>query len=256
MRSIMKSRKISKKMVSMALAVMMLLSISAVGMASVSAASTNTITKTVYVKTPDHESQVKCHAWNNAGATTTFPGEEMTLVDGLNHIYSYTFTNSEYDHALFTWVENSDVTNIHQTANLSLNTGDNNMYDITKGQWTKYDTTPENPTGGVSVAGETYYVESTLSDFNKAGMYAWNSQTGQQNAPFDQADMNTVQGDTSRFYYTFTESGYDKVIVKADINGRTYQTKDMDMPIQRNSGEPYTFVVTGIENNFLTGYWK
>ncbi|MGN1138589.1 MAG: starch-binding protein, partial [Ruminococcus sp.] len=128
--------KISKKIVSLILAVLILSSCLAVGMVSASAAD-----NVVYLKNTANWSTINCYMWIKGTQTDNhaWPGEAMTsLGDG---IYSYTVPNDSFNMVIFN--------GSGKTGDLDY-PGPNHIYDNSTGEWSVYDPSSAEPAISVS----------------------------------------------------------------------------------------------------------
>ncbi|MDD6847952.1 MAG: starch-binding protein, partial [Oscillospiraceae bacterium] len=123
--------KISKKAVSLLLAVLILSSCLVVGMVS-----TNAAANVVYLKNTANWSTINCYMWIKDTQTnnSAWPGEAMTsLGDG---IYSYTVPNDSFNMVIFN--------GRGKTGDLDY-PGPNHIYDNSTGKWSVYDPSSAEP---------------------------------------------------------------------------------------------------------------
>lgn len=166
--------------------------------------------KTVYV---DMGSQCDAYAhyWNGDGATTDWPGTQMTHVK--DNIYSITIEN-KYTSIIFS---NNGA---NQTGNLDI-PGDGYIYYKNESQWRKYG---EQPGPTEPLEGTTVYVDMGYEC--EAYAYYW---TGTQSGPISWPGVQMEQVSGS-IYKVVVPTSYQNIIFSNKGNDQT-----ADLTIQGNS---------------------
>ena len=185
------------KFISLVLCVMLVCSVLfTCAVSSASAASGDV----VYVKINKSWNPVYCYAWTDGGASNgSWPGSQMTCVDSVNKIYSYTM-NGNYAKVIFNNGQSGGGDD-KQTTDLTF-PGNGQLYDMATQTWSAYSsgsgdsTNPATqpatqPATNPSGSGKTVYLNNTAGWTNPY-CYTWTNGSSDQNSNFPGKAMTSV----------------------------------------------------------------